>query len=167
MGHRLADLQIDFETSGPMIYQFIVYGAPISQPRTKAQAFVEKATGRVFAHMYEPGKKDSPARQWKADIKQEAIKHKPAAPYDGPVEVKIDFYFPRPQYMMAKKFSDDRILHTKKPDRDNCEKAVLDALKGIFFVDDCQVCAGEVRKFYHEKTGSGPHAVVMIGELAK
>lgn len=38
------------------------------------------------------------------------------------------------------------IRHIKKPDRDNLDKAVLDALTGIFWIDDCQVCDGRIRK---------------------
>lgn len=140
---------------------FTVFGSPIAQPRTKAQAFTNKATGRTFAHVYEPGGKDSPARQWKADIKQEAIKWKPPAPYTGPVHLSITFLFPRPEYLMKPKITEQTLPHTKKPDRDNCEKAVLDALKGIFFVDDAQVCSGEVKKLYTEKS-RGPRAVISI-----
>jgi Holliday junction resolvase RusA-like endonuclease len=38
------------------------------------------------------------------------------------------------------------IWHVKKPDRDNLDKAVLDALTGIFWHDDCQVCSGSIEK---------------------
>lgn len=142
---------------------FLVYGSPIAQPRVKAQAIVAK-NGRAFAHVYEPGNKHSPARQWKSDIKQEGLKHMPAAPWTGPVELWITFFFPRPARLSRQKDPDGPIPHTSKPDRDNCEKAVLDALKGLFFLDDSQVCAGEVRKYYHEKNGH-PRAEIEIGEL--
>lgn len=39
-----------------------------------------------------------------------------------------------------------QIWHIKKPDRDNLDKAVLDALTGIFWHDDCQVCSGTIEK---------------------
>jgi Holliday junction resolvase RusA-like endonuclease len=121
-------------------------------------------SGRVFAHVYEPGRKDSPARQWKSDIRQEAARHIKGALLAGPLSVKIDFYFPRPQSLMRLKDPDGRIPHAKRPDRDNCDKAVLDALKGVLFVDDCQACCGEVRKFYHEKDGR-PRAEIHIEEI--
>ncbi len=140
--------------------RFSVFGSPVAQPRTKSQAVMSKS-GRMFAHTYEPGKKDSPARQWKADIKQEAIKHKPPTPFRGPVGVEIVFYFPRPARLCRKIDAMGPIPHVCKPDRDNCEKAVLDALKGILFVDDCQVYQGEVRKFYHAKA-EGPRADIYV-----
>lgn len=66
---------------------------------------------------------------------------------DGPFYVHLKFVFPRPKSMVWKTKEMSRIWHTKKPDRDNLEKAVLDALTGIFWVDDCQVCAGRVEKW--------------------
>lgn len=41
--------------------------------------------------------------------------------------------------------------HTSKPDRDNCDKFVLDSLKNIFWSDDSLVCAGQIEKKYSEK----------------
>ena len=39
--------------------------------------------------------------------------------------------------------------HTDKPDRDNADKAVLDALTNLgLWGDDKQVCDGRIRKFY-------------------
>jgi Holliday junction resolvase RusA-like endonuclease len=39
------------------------------------------------------------------------------------------------------------LWHTKRPDRDNCEKAVMDGLNA-FLSDDAVVCAGETLKVY-------------------
>ncbi len=73
----------------------------------------------------------------------------PDEPWEGPVEIDIDFYFPRPQYMLKPKYPRGAIYHTSRPDRDNCEKAVLDALKECgLFKDDSQVCTGTVTKWY-------------------
>lgn len=141
------------------LIHFTVYGSPIAQPRIRARGFLKD--GEVFAHIYEPGKKDSPARQWKSDIKSAAEKLKPSRPSAGPVGVWIHFFFPRPKRLMRKKDPDGALPHISKPDRDNCEKAVLDALKGLFFVDDSQVCRGEVTKWYHEKH-TGPRADITI-----
>ena len=40
--------------------------------------------------------------------------------------------------------------HTQKPDADNVEKAVLDALNGVAFLDDCQVYDVRVTKHWGE-----------------
>jgi Holliday junction resolvase RusA-like endonuclease len=95
--------------------------------------------------MYDPGT----AEGWKGCIAMAAETHCPAVPLDGPVSVSIDFLFQRPGRLLRKKDPDGRIPHVAKPDRDNCEKAVLDALTQLgFWRDDAQVCAGEVRKYY-------------------
>ena len=150
--------------------QFTVYGSPIAQPRARSRA-VRSKSGKIFAQIYEPetcltdtGRQPTPAMQWKTDIKTVAVQHRPDKPLDGPLSVAIDFYLPRPRRFYRKKDPDGRLPHVAKPDRDNAEKAVLDSLTGIIFVDDCQVCAGEVRKFWHEKD-RGPRAEITIGAL--
>ena len=58
--------------------------------------------------------------------------------------------------MMAKRYPDGLILHTKKPDIDNITKIVLDSLnqlKGLVWGDDSQVCSTDPIKYYTEKTG--------------
>jgi Holliday junction resolvase RusA-like endonuclease len=80
---------------------------------------------------------------------------------EGPLRIDINVYFPRPQRLMRAKDPDFAIWHTSKPDRDNIDKGILDALKGIVFVDDAQVCMGEIRKYYHEK-GGRPRAEIRI-----
>jgi Holliday junction resolvase RusA-like endonuclease len=140
---------------------FTVYGCPIAQPRIKAQAVMSKG-GRMFAHVYEPGKKDSPARIWKSDVKTSALAALNGLELqEGPLRIDINVYFPRPQRLMRAKDPDFAIWHTSKPDRDNIDKGILDALKGIVFVDDAQVCMGEIRKYYHEK-GGRPRAEIRI-----
>ena len=59
----------------------------------------------------------------------------------------VEFVFPRPGVMVWKKKPMPRVRHTKKPDRDNLEKALMDALKGIVWIDDAQVCDGSIRKW--------------------
>jgi Holliday junction resolvase RusA-like endonuclease len=57
-----------------------------------------------------------------------------------------------------------RLPHDKKPDRDNLDKAFMDALKGLAWLDDAQVCQGEIRKWI----ASGyeqPHVTVRIETL--
>lgn len=51
--------------------------------------------------------------------------------------------------------------HTHKPDLDNVQKAVCDALNGIAYEDDCQIVSGEVEKVY----GPEPMVRIFIEEL--
>jgi Holliday junction resolvase RusA-like endonuclease len=54
----------------------------------------------------------------------------------GPVELTI----------VCKFISKDKGWHTSKPDWDNVGKGCCDALNGIVFKDDAQVCSAKVSK---------------------
>ena len=70
---------------------------------------------------------------------------------DSPIYLDIVFVINRPKYMYAKKYSDGRIPHTKKPDLDNLVKTVCDALDGYFFVNDSRISKLSTTKVYAEK----------------
>lgn len=119
-------------------------GLPKAQPRAKATM-----RGK-HAGVYDPGTSDG----WKAIVALAARPHRPVEPISGPVRVTIDLFFPRPKRLMRKSDPDYPIAHTSKPDRDNCEKAILDALtQDGWWHDDAQVCGGEVCKWYVSKGG--------------
>jgi len=54
--------------------------------------------------------------------------------------------------------------HAKNPDRDNCDKALMDALKGLAWNDDSQVCQGEIQKWI-AAGNEQPHALVTITKI--
>lgn len=65
-------------------------------------------------------------------------------PIEGPVRVEILAVFaPAKSWTEHKKSSAIGCYHTQKPDSDNVQKAILDALNGIAFKDDSQ--AADVR----------------------
>ncbi len=132
--------------------QFFVHGEPKAQPR--ARAFVWRGRAR----MYDAGTADG----WKTAIGVAAMRHRPKAPLAGPVRVSATYYFPRPVRLSRRKDPPGEIPHTVKPDRDNLDKATLDALTAIdFWRDDCQVCSGQVDKLYVAKAGR-PGALITI-----
>lgn len=67
------------------------------------------------------------------------------------LEMSVIAYFPIPK---STRKSDRLLLETgyvpydKKPDADNLVKAIADALNGIAYVDDKQICSLKVKKFY-------------------
>lgn len=125
------------------VASFDVLGNPKGQPRPRAFA----RGGR--AHCYDPGT----AEGWKSLVAQAAKPFIPEAPLEGPVRVDIDFLFTRPARLMKKSSPAERIFHIAKPDKDNCEKAILDSLTIIgIWSDDSQVCSGTTQKFYTSKT---------------
>jgi Holliday junction resolvase RusA-like endonuclease len=73
---------------------------------------------------------------------------------EGPIQVDIDFFLPRPKRLCRKKDPDGPVPCDAKPDRDNLDKAVLDALTALgAWKDDCQVFNGFVCKWYASKAG--------------
>ena len=131
---------------------FFVSGVPKGQPRPRAFA----RNGKV--RVYDPGT----AEGWKSAIAIAAEPHRPAQPIEGPIICSIDFALPRPKRLMRKCDPDGPLPHTGKPDRDNLDKAVLDALTTLgFWRDDAQVYIGTIIKQIASKTGR-PGAFITI-----
>lgn len=87
-------------------------------------------------------------------------------PYDGPLEVCMEFYRPV-QASLSQKERSRRLsgVHrpTVKPDLDNYIKSTSDALNGIIWTDDNCIVSLAADKFYSEK----PHLTVEIKEWLK
>jgi Holliday junction resolvase RusA-like endonuclease len=147
--------------------RLMVNAVPVAQPRARA-------TSRgAHASMYSPttvktktGKKAHPILAFKSAVRAAAF----AKGFDGTnvidsaLRVDCCFVFPRPQRLLKKSSSSDRVPHTVKPDRDNLDKAVLDSLTGLVWVDDRQVFCGLVEKYYVAK-GEAPHVSVVITKV--
>jgi Holliday junction resolvase RusA-like endonuclease len=75
----------------------------------------------------------------------------------GPVSISCWFYLETPKsWSKARKAlaEDGEILPEKVPDIDNLLKTVLDALNGLAFPDDKEVCRISAIKKYSEKPGT-------------
>lgn len=142
------------------IHDFRIDGIPKAQPRARSRG---KAPG-----VYDPGT----AEGWKALVCAAFARIRPDEPFDQPLKVDVDWYFPRPRTFnkrtraayggKSRDVPKGIVLHTSKPDRDNCDKAVLDALTNLGFMrDDALVCDGLLRKFYHAE-GGRPGARVRV-----
>ena len=129
-----------------MTLKFFVPGTPQGQPRAKAT----RRGG--FVRMYTPGSSDG----WRNEVSKWARSewvtwnlHSDAL--EGPLKVSLTFHMKRPKSHFTKKGlrRDAPSWHASKPDRDNLEKLVLDAITKIgIWKDDNQVCCGEVQKIY-------------------
>lgn len=133
--------------TGNSDFYLIVLGNPKAQGRPRATS-----RGK-FASVYED-KKDTQNKDTLAAVVQ---RQAPPKPLDCPLQVDIYFYFPRPKsHFRTGKYADELkpnapTLHTSKPDRDNLDKLVLDALGGIFWIDDRLVCQGWLQKEYSDR----------------
>lgn len=111
---------------------FFVPGNPI--PR-KAPTFAR-------GHAYH----DERQHGWKDTIHAYALKYRPPHPYTGPIKMMVDFILP------GKGKSG---WHTDRPDFDNLCKITLDALTGVVFIDDCQVCDIHITKEWDHASEPG------------
>jgi len=136
-----------------MTLQFFVPGIPKAQPRPRA--FFNRRVGQ--ARVYDAGT----AEGWKGAVAAAASACRPSRPLDGPLRLDIVFAMPRPRahYRTGRFVNELRPdapqHHAQKPDRDNLEKAVMDALTQIgFWRDDGQVCTGFVSKVWSDRPGA-------------
>jgi Holliday junction resolvase RusA-like endonuclease len=107
-------------------------------------------------------------KPWRAKVTAAALTaRRPHDPIVGPVAVTLAFTFPRPKFhygtgrnagVVKAQYAD--ALMVTKPDIDKLERAVLDALSGVVFVDDCQVVASTKTKSYGE-----PGVTVTVTEI--
>ena len=73
-------------------------------------------------------------------------------PCERPIAMKLEFFFKIPKsWSKAKK--DSAKWHISRPDGDNLAKSIKDALNGVAYRDDSQVCFLQVRKQYAQFDG--------------
>ena len=113
--------------------------------------------------IYDASKKD------KKDWLNLARIFSPEKPYDGPLRMHLEFYFPRPKnHYRTGKYSDQLKpsaphIHTNMPDVDNLSKFILDAMNEVFYEDDRQVVELNSHKEYlNDKTNTTGYTIVTI-----
>lgn len=143
--------------------EFVVPAIPVPQPRVKATR--RGAHAGVYTPTKTPSGKSNGVAEFKALVKLCASQAYRGSPLQGPLKVDCLFVFPRESSKFWKSKPTPRYPHTVKPDRDNLDKAVLDSLKGILFVDDAQVCAGELQK-WRASGDEQPHVQITVQPLA-
>lgn len=133
---------------------FFIEGVPVPQPRPKA---VRRGK---HVGVYDPGYADD----WKGCIDRDSAPVRPSEPWDGPLCVRLAFYFPRPQshFLKSGLRANAPKWHTGARDLDNLAKAVLDILTiRRFWLDDGQVASMSLWKSYSDRPG----CEVQINEL--
>ena len=128
--------------------------APVEQARPKATRM-----GKGI-RLYDPKKVTVFKRQLGMLARQQMLDCG-LEPYDGPLEVCMEFYRPV-QASLSKKERARRLSGDHrpivKPDLDNYIKSTSDALNGILWADDNLIISLEAKKLYAER----PHLVVEI-----
>jgi Holliday junction resolvase RusA-like endonuclease len=124
------------------VIEFTILGPPKAQKRHR-----DVQCGK-FRRRYDPSTKE------KETFAQLVQRHAPDELLRGPVCLSWAAYFPRPQshYRTGRYAGQLKptapLWHTKRPDRDNVDKFLMDAMTGIFWAEDAIVCAGTLIKKY-------------------
>lgn len=134
-----------------------VHAVPVAQPRQRHAV--------IGGHVRNYMPKTHPVNAYKAAV-MAAAAEAGITPMDGPVAVDVLFYLPRPKRLMRRKDPDGPVPHTAKPDVDNLWKSTADALSGLAWRDDSQVCRTRASKWYAEKDGV-PRVEILITEISE
>jgi len=140
--------------------EIIVYGDPQAQKRHRT--FRMNSGGDRFGNMHV-----DPSKAKKNDLLWVIQEMRPEKPLDFAIRVDAVFFFKRPKshYRTGKNShilrDDAPYWHIGKPDRDNLDKFILDAMKGVFWKDDSIVCDGNISKKYDEN----PRTWILITKL--
>ena len=140
--------------------EITVNTTPIAQPRQRHSVITR--LGKTFVTNYTP--KTHPVTQYKLELQRACCNQYAGDPLEGPLEVKFRFVMPRPKGKFWKTKPMPRERHYGKPDVDNLLKSTADALTGILWTDDSQICAGEIEKWI-AAGDEQPHVVVTVREL--
>lgn len=129
---------------------FTIPGEPAGKGRPAFRKQFSRATGAEFIQSYSP-KPTVNREAFIRSLANDAMAGRP--PIEGPVQVAIRAVC-APARSMSKK---DRgmalagiLWPCKRPDLDNIEKLILDAIKGVVWGDDVQVCRVVKEKRYGE-----------------
>ena len=142
------------------IVDVFVRGLPKGQPRARASA-VKGKDGKWRAHVHDPGT----AEGWKSMVILGLNGWRPASPIEGPIQLLMAFVLKRPASLSRKKDPEGRFPHTKKPDLDNLQKAVMDAMtQDGWWNDDSQVQSIIANKSWAAK-GEAPGMQIAVLEL--
>ena len=132
----------------------LIKGTPKSW---KAPQFNRK-TGSVY--------KPKQEKAWQESVWGQTMPYAPPEPWTGPIQLRLKFEFaiPKSWPKWKREFAHTEVVWPDSgPDYDNLAKAIVDALKGVFFVDDRQIALAEIEKDWAGK--DGPAAVVILEKL--
>lgn len=140
---------------------FSVRGVPVAKERPRTR--IVQGRGRAFAKIYTPAKTKNYERLVRYEARL-AMRAAGLRQFLGPVIVNLSFDFPIPPSYPAKLRAEclaGTAFHTKRPDIENLEKIILDAMNDCVFHDDAQVVESHCRKRF----AADPKVSVHVEEL--
>jgi Holliday junction resolvase RusA-like endonuclease len=117
--------------------------APMEPPTTTHQMKQVRVVGGK-PRFYEP----AAVADARAKLIAHLAKHRPEAPLEGPVELRVDWLFP----LCGDHCNGD--YRTSKPDTDNLQKLLKDVMTRLgYWTDDAQVAREMVQKLWSKTPG--------------
>src|SRR5690625_622034 len=113
------------------VIKLTIPAVPVAQPRQRHAV--------IGGHVRNYTPADHPVQAYKAAVMLAARQAGVDKPLEGPLQVDVAFYLPRPKRLMRRKDPDGPVPHTARPDVDNLWKSTADALSGLAWRDDSQV----------------------------
>ena len=148
---------------------FFVEGTPITQG--SKQAFVRGGRAVLFdmSNKKRGGLPAGRLDRWRAKVAAVAkVYMGDAESWDGPIKLDLEFYLQRPAShytKVSKRLTKSAPRHhVSRPDKGKLARAVEDAMSGIVYGDDSQVCAGQVEKHYAHRD-SDPGVLVHVRRM--
>ena len=143
---------------------FCVPGKP--QPAGSKRAFpFRRKNGTLGVAVSDMNPK---AKDWKATIALEASKHVNGSLLEGPLELKVIFFFERPKGHYGSGKNADKLREsaplfpTTRPDCTKLVRGLEDSLSGIVYADDAQIVRQSIQKHY----GPSPRTEVYICQVS-
>lgn len=127
--------------------RYIIRGAPQPQGRPRS---VRRGKSLI---VYDP----KISRDYKRNVALQVTCQQPRKIEKGPIDLKVTFFVQKPKSRAKRDKYPDR-----KPDFDNLAKCVCDALNGILWRDDAQICHADIWKVYVDKD---PCTILEVKEL--
>lgn len=136
--------RVAFQISGHPV--FTKDGVPRAKGRARAVPG-QHPNGELFVRLITPADTREAEAAIRAAFRRKFPDHKP---FTGPVLLRFTAVFETPRsFNRALKEAAKRgtLMATRKPDKDNIEKLIVDALNGVAFVDDQQVMGGGMKRY--------------------
>lgn len=128
-----------------LAHEFVVLGDPKAQKRHRHVRM------GGFTRTYDPSKEE------KEDYRVVAQQNAPDEPISQPMFIVVELFFTRPKAHYGTGKNADMLkswapmVHTNKPDKDNCDKFIMDALSKVFWTDDALIVGGLTLKHYSSR----------------
>lgn len=125
---------------------FSLPGEPKGKGRPRAVPGID-AAGELFVRLITPADTRAEEARVRAAFRKAHPDHKP---FTGPVLLRFTAVFETPRSFnraLREAAARGELYAIKKPDKDNIEKLIVDALNKIAFADDQQVMGGGIKRY--------------------